>query len=187
MKQKGLCAVARRKNSLGFTVIELLISVIVAAITLAIAVPSLLQLSANNQVRSTTTAIVDGLNLARHSAITTGDTVTICSTSNGSSCSDETWDAGWIVFNDIDDDDAVDSDEIIRVLMHESTTDISGFEADIEFLADGTTTLNADASFVSCHDNANSGKCRNVSISTFGKIESSVYEEEDPSEGGETS
>ena len=90
-------------KSKGFTIIEILITIAVAAILLGVAVPSLQNFTANSQVAAASNSIVSGLNLARSTAVTLGERVAICHSSDESTCStvdamDKDWDKGWIVF-----------------------------------------------------------------------------------------
>ncbi|MQM39534.1 hypothetical protein KBTX_03563 [wastewater metagenome] len=81
----------------GFTLIELMLTVIVAAILLAIAVPSFRAFIQNNQLTTATNQFVTALNMARSEAVKRGRRVYI--TAAASSAGDE-WGGGFRVWLD---------------------------------------------------------------------------------------
>lgn len=85
----------RRPN--GFTVIELLITIAVAAILMAIAVPSLMQVVRNLELTSITNTLLASINGARSEAMKRGGVAMVVPVKNGSG---DTWANGWYVFVD---------------------------------------------------------------------------------------
>jgi len=164
---------AARAFKAGFTVIEFAITLLLVATGLALAIPSLQNLVANNQVTAATNTIVSGLNLARSNAITSGENITICPVGTDGSCSASSWENGWIVFNDADDDSIADSAEIVRVVNLDGDLDASGFDDMIVFRADGTTSLGGEVTITNCYqDSSVSNRCSDVTVSSFGLIQS---------------
>ncbi|MEE4216312.1 MAG: GspH/FimT family pseudopilin [Xanthomonadales bacterium] len=160
-------------KSSGYTLIEFIFTIVLLGVALALAVPAMQRTVTNNQVVAANNTIVSGLNLARSTAITTGDDITICPSSNGTACSENNWDDGWIVFNDSDADGEADADEIIRVVSIESDVVNSGFGDGIVFQADGTTDMGSNATIVNCRDQGDGGEvCSSVVVNQFGLIES---------------
>ena len=165
------------RASAGFTVIEVLVTLVLLAIVTGLALPSLQQYSANNQVVAASNSIVSGLNFARFNAITSGDDVTICPSANGTTCSAGNWDSNWIVFSDNDADAVPDPAEVLRVAALDSSVAVSGFSQAIVFRSDGITSLGSNATISSCYPVAEvSNKCIDVVVSSFGAIESSSRE-----------
>lgn len=68
----------RRPGSRGFTLMELMFTIAVAGILLAVAVPSFTGMIANNRLVSQSTEIVAAMNLARSEAIAKNATVRVC-------------------------------------------------------------------------------------------------------------
>lgn len=175
-----------RPLSTGYTVIEFIVALTLVAILVALAAPSLQQFIADNQLVSANNTIVSGLNLARSTAITTGDDTTICPSSDGVSCAEDTWDKGWIVFSDADGDGSADLGEILRVVTIESEVNNSGFGDSIVFQPDGTTSMGSDATIINCREQGSTGEnCANVTINQFGLIEAEKHRTESDSPGGE--
>lgn len=83
----------------GFTLPELLVSVAIAAILLAAALPSMKDVIVKDRSASQINELLASLQLARSEAIKRMAPVTVCASSDGSTCdAAQTWEAGWIVF-----------------------------------------------------------------------------------------
>lgn len=80
----------------GFTLIELMITIAVMAILLAIVIPSFTDATLGSKLRSQANDLAAGVLLARSEAIKRNKTVTLCASSNGTSCTGG-WADGWIV------------------------------------------------------------------------------------------
>lgn len=94
------------KNDAGFTLMELVITMALAAILITIGVPSFNEAINNSRLTANTNAFVAALNLARSEAIKRSIRVTVCKSSNGLCCdtSGTGYEQGWIVFADPDGD-----------------------------------------------------------------------------------
>ncbi len=102
----------------GFTLIELMVTLVVAAIVLTVAVPNFRELIERNRASSHTNLMVGALQLARSEAIKRGSNLVIlCKSSNGTSCSSSAaWKDGWLLFADKNADKtySAGTDELIR-------------------------------------------------------------------------
>lgn len=88
-----------RKNQAAFTIIELMVTLAVMAIVLAIAIPSFTAQIQNNRVKALTEDLVTSINFARMEALKRGKRVSVCASVNGTACGGE-WTDGWITFID---------------------------------------------------------------------------------------
>jgi len=96
-KRKGM--LAHRYNQ-GFTLVELIITVAIAAIVLGLGVPGFQQLIRANRTVTEVNRLVTALSLARSEAVKRNATVAMCRAS-GSNCSTTVnWENGWVVFAD---------------------------------------------------------------------------------------
>lgn len=95
----------------GFTLIELMLTIVVAAILITVAIPSFQQSIRNNRTTTQANELFTAMSLARMEAITQGESVTVCSSSDQASCSGSNdWKTGWILFTDKDADRTIDDD-----------------------------------------------------------------------------
>lgn len=97
----------------GFTLIELMVGIGLTAMLLSMAVPALNVFVSNARQTGAINDFVSTLHIARSAAITTNSRVTVCASSNGSSCQAVAWDQGWIVFSDLDSDQVLDANETV--------------------------------------------------------------------------
>lgn len=79
----------------GFTVLELMITLTVAAIVLAMAVPSFNEMIQNNRLITQTNQLVTALNLARSESIKRRENVDVVATDAGDAANE--WGKGWRV------------------------------------------------------------------------------------------
>lgn len=85
----------------GFSLIELLVTLAVASILLAMASPSLASFFRVNRIAGASNDVVLTLQLARAEAARRGRVVTACRSTDGATCASGTdWGDGWIVFQD---------------------------------------------------------------------------------------
>jgi type IV fimbrial biogenesis protein FimT len=170
------------KFTCGFTLIELMVALGVAAILLLVGVPSFQEFIKSNMLSSRVNNFVADLNFTRGEAINRSGRVTMCRSVNLTSC-DRTfgvgWEKGWIIFSDQGTAGRVDSgDTILRKngAVSDSTT-IRGnwfVRRRISFQSSGIVEPN-NGTVVFCDDrvrnySADKTKVRAVVISTTGRI-----------------
>src|SRR5580693_2093144 len=84
----------------GFTMVELLMTIAIAAIVAMIAIPSFQYITNSNRVAAEVNGLLGDLQFARAEAINTGQDVTVCLSAGGQTCDTtaNTWQTGWIVY-----------------------------------------------------------------------------------------
>jgi type IV fimbrial biogenesis protein FimT len=84
----------------GFSLTELVMVMAIVAILLSIGVPSYRYITNSYRLSSEVNGLLGDLMLARAEAIKEGQLVTVCASTNGTTCSGSTsWQRGWIVWS----------------------------------------------------------------------------------------
>ncbi|MGH8560164.1 MAG: GspH/FimT family pseudopilin [Methylococcales bacterium] len=111
--------------NLGFTLIELIVTLSVVALLLTIGIPGFRELISDNRMTTQYNDFVSALNSTRSEAIKRGMGVTICKrNAAGGFCNNPgNWEDGWIIFTDPDRDGVVDTNANETILgIHEALT-----------------------------------------------------------------
>ncbi|MGY0559145.1 GspH/FimT family pseudopilin [Luteimonas sp. A277] len=88
-------------KEVGLTLVELVTTMAVLAITLSIAVPSFAALLQSNRETTTYHLLTTSLASARLSAVKDNAPVTVCPSTDGRRCRNDTiWSDGWIIYRD---------------------------------------------------------------------------------------
>lgn len=103
-----------KKRSLGFSLVELLVSIAVAGVLVSLAMPAYQQFVSETRLTTHSNEFLSMLMLARSEAVKRNTRVTVCKSKDGLACIKEgSWEQGWIIFvdgaslGDVDDDDTI--------------------------------------------------------------------------------
>ncbi|MBX2858619.1 MAG: GspH/FimT family pseudopilin [Cellvibrionaceae bacterium] len=99
------------ENSLGFTLMELLVTVAIVGILTSMAAPSFSTFVQDRKHKASLNDFRNALAYTRSEAVKRGLPTVICASSNGSNCNGSTWSDGWLVFVDENGNDNKDSAE----------------------------------------------------------------------------
>jgi type IV fimbrial biogenesis protein FimT len=114
----------------GFTLIELMVTIGIAAILLALALPSFTESIRSNRVSTATNQILATINLARAEALRSKSSARVCPTLDGVQCA-TTWGekAGMLVWTDENGNNKFDASKVKRVIEPQEgvLTIVSGF------------------------------------------------------------
>ena len=97
----------------GFSLVELMVTLAVAAILVAIAAPSFASIFNSNRLSGAANEMVASLQVARMEAIRYNSRTVVCRSEDGLSCAPGAVWNGWVTLGDTDRDGAVD--EVLRV------------------------------------------------------------------------
>lgn len=94
----------KKHSQKGFTLYELLITVLIVGIVLSVGIPNLSGFTRNSRISGTTNDLHGSFLLARSEAARAKQNVTICASADPSGaalCDGATFDSGWIIFVDL--------------------------------------------------------------------------------------
>ena len=88
-----------KHRSAGFTLIELIVTIAIAAVLAALAAPSFIQYQRNSELTSLTNSLLAAVNAAKGEAMKTGRNAFVIPKGSG-------WNSGWIVYVDLNRDNS---------------------------------------------------------------------------------
>lgn len=149
----------KTKSVLGFTLLELLTTLSVSAITFGVGIPLMSGLIDSNRVSGQVNALSGALALTRSEAIKRNTHVVLCKSADGLNCnSDAGWEQGWIVFQDLNQNHTHDPEEELLLvqgrLPNGHTIDYHGFGSHhyVVYRPTGITQMNG--TFILCSSNS---------------------------------
>ncbi|CBA15790.1 GspH/FimT family pseudopilin [Xanthomonas albilineans] len=135
--KRALVEPARQR---GFTVVELMVTIAILAILMALAVPSFTALIRSNRLTSTANELVAALQLTRSEAVRLNGGVSLCRSDNGKACA-----AGgnWTGFLVVARDGTVLRTSTLRADLIVQSADLDKLGDKLTFGADGVARNNA--------------------------------------------
>lgn len=159
----------------GFTLVELMLALAIAAVLAAIGAPAMAGLLARTHELAAESQVYDGLNHARQLAVMHNTRVRVCPSNDGHHCGDgHDWQAGWIIVPERRG--ATSSTMPARVFpaMPNGTRIItSAGRRSVEFHPDGRAA-GTNLRFTICHARRRDGK--SVVVSNTGRVRMAVPE-----------
>ena len=159
----------------GFTLIELMIVLVIAAILLALAAPGMRNMLERNRLQTGAESLYSSLMFTRSEALKRNQPVIMCKSSSGSACvtTSNDWEQGWLVYVDKDGNLAPDPNEILRVSEAMKAGDTlratgSIFDTQVVYAVDGS--VDGSETFVLCNADADTTTARELDISVTGRV-----------------
>ena len=130
------------KEQAGFTLVEIMVTLIVGATLISMTTPSLVNIVKRNRMVALHNDLVSDLALTRSTAVTRGSNATLCASnafSNQCLSTSTQWPYGWIVFEDVDNDARIDSAETIIAVNNTLSDQLQMFASStrVSFDAEG--------------------------------------------------
>lgn len=103
-----------KKDSAGFTLVEMISVIAIISVLMAIGVPSYRSVTTSSRISTEVNSLLGDLQFTRSQALKQGQPVTACISTTGSTCSSSAlWQSGWIVFSDPNANGKVDAGETV--------------------------------------------------------------------------
>jgi type IV fimbrial biogenesis protein FimT len=134
---RDMPTVERRPPQRGFSLMETLIVIAIIAILLAVGVPSFKYVTQSNRSTSEINGMLGALQLARAEAIKEGQTVSVCPSTDGATCTVNStdWEGGWIIFSDSLPYGTVNGpDTVVRIQKGFTSTDTLTTDQNVSFI-----------------------------------------------------
>lgn len=163
-----------KHRSSGFTLMELLVTIAVVGVLLAIAVPSFQSLFNRNRVATVVNDFLSGLYYARTEGIRKALPATICMSNNQTSCTGNSgWANGWIVWTDINSNGTLDAGELVRAhgpINAGNAVIGGGAQTSFTFTAQGALVTGGNADTIKVCTPSDLTLSRQITVQTSGQI-----------------
>lgn len=160
-----------RRQVAGFTLLELMVTVAIMAVLIAIAVPSFQGSLRSNRVATTSNELLASIALARSEGIKNTRGGGVCASADGSSCGAD-WSQGWMVWTEKDGDGVHDNDEtVVRYSQGKPRLQVAGSAASIAFDGRGRVVGGAAATIgVVPEGVATPARCLDITITGQARV-----------------
>jgi type IV fimbrial biogenesis protein FimT len=163
----------KHKRERGFNLIELMVTLVVVSVVITLGAPAMTSFIADMRLSATTNDVLSFFNYARSEAAKRGARVTICISSDLSTCAPAAtdWAVGALAYIDGDNDAQVGSGETVLRVMNPiagnvSITPTSAFSTNFYFYYRPSGAANSQGTLRVCRSGRNA---RDVSINAVGR------------------
>ena len=160
------------RHQAGFTLIELMITVSVAAILMGIGIPAMSSMVENNRRTQVVNDLVGGLHLARNTAQATGEPIGLCplAAAGAATCTPGSgWQNGWLVFRDSNADGVHGTDEEVLRRAGALPRGISLSSSNASLLRYRRNRgVSGNTTFTICPDSDGTGNGRAIAVGVAG-------------------
>lgn len=158
----------------GFTLVELMVALVIFGILVGAGVPALQGLLNTMASRTNADQLATALSFARQAAVSRGQTVSICASTNSNTCSggNNDWDQGWIIFVNLDADLFVDNpgDERLRAIDLSASNGLSASDTAVVHFNSRGENINDAFTFYVCGADSNTKAARIIQVGNSGTV-----------------
>ena len=163
----------------GFTLIELMLTILVAAVLLSLAIPSYRVQILNSRMAAATNDMMGSFHSAKSESVGRSNFITMCKRNAGGTACVNTggWEQGWLIFADDDGDGAVDGGEEILYAHGELEAGITArgtaqVTDRVTYRPNGLTNLTSTQVIVLCDERGFGADSRGLVLTVVGKASS---------------
>ncbi|MDD2892711.1 MAG: GspH/FimT family pseudopilin [Halothiobacillaceae bacterium] len=161
------------KHEQGYTLLELMMTIAILAILIAVGIPSFQAFIASTQLTTQTNNILTALSITRTQAIKNNTRATLCTSDNGIQCTSTPWHDGWLIYVDSNQNSALDLGE--EITTHGQPTNALEIRGNtnvahrISYRADGSLFSMVGTIRICKASTAIQENARNIIINHFGR------------------
>lgn len=170
MQISSAASPAYRPCMRGFSLIEVVVTLMVVAVLAVVAMPTFTGTLRQSRMTAAANNLVSALNTARSEAVMRARRVSVCPSADGDGCGGSDWSVGWIAYVDGGVAGRFDGDDLVlRAWPALKQGDrVSAARAGISFAATGASDNAAD--FVVRPERCSVDQQRRVSLLAFGRV-----------------
>lgn len=150
------------RGSSGFSLTELLLVLVIAALLLGLGLPSYFTFIERSQVRTTTSELVSSLNAARIEAIRQGVSIRVCGDSSDDCSTD--WSKGWLIKR------SSQQVELARYSPGSRVTVSYRSQSPVVFTREGLLGHQTPVEIEVKGDNTNQARCISLAVAGYTKV-----------------
>jgi prepilin-type N-terminal cleavage/methylation domain-containing protein len=152
----------------GFTLIELMVTVLVGGIVLAIGLPSFADFTKSNRLAAQANSVLTALHLARNEAVNRGHNMRVLPIAASTD-----WAPGWQVRLDVDNDGVTDAeDTVLRNYDATKKATLVGDADNVTYQSSGFVTTTSATSITLTADQCTAEDIRVISVKLSGLVSS---------------
>ncbi len=162
----------------GYTLVEMMVSIVIISILLMIGVPSYSSVTTSNRISYEVNELMGDIELGRSEALKRGLTVIVCPSTDGINCSTGTnWAQGWVVFTSTGDCTS-STGQVVRIKQALAGNDTAVFTANVAgndslcFTRSGLLSSDYNGMFFFNAASPSSSYLRCVTVSAMGRAQS---------------
>ena len=163
----------KTKRTHGFTIIELLITIVIAGIVTLVVLPGMQNLMSSERLTSYTNSLLSDMMFARSKSVEENRFVFLCASNDQANCTNSDYQQGWIVLIDTNDDGAPDAGVQLIKVQQNITGDIAYSLSDpgltVVTFDDRGFTPNNTGTFSVCDERGNES-AKTLTITPTGRV-----------------
>lgn len=115
-----------KRSQNGFTLVELLLTIVILSITVAIAVPLFTKTIRDNEIIALRDKLLSSFQFARTESVTRNANVSLCPSTDGATCTNGSdWTDGWIVYIDANAGNTSAVGTLLKVVQENNTLNVA--------------------------------------------------------------